>query len=356
MACRFIYDNLITAESMFTVSSLRSGLISDAQKDGTGSAVLTPAGTFSGTTDLEYIIEIDSITAGAEVASATFKWTSAFADGWNATAVATATTDTTLNNGVTIRFASGTGADFALGDRWYFKAVNLFSAGKMIDLDRDTRYRSAALGSPNTIVVDLGSAKEVKALVVYDHNFTDAVTLVIEGHTSDSWGAPDFQESITYNASKQIHYLSAATTKRYWRLSVTDAANTDSYIEIGEMILASYFEVSKMYAWRPGRNNRSIIKANAGPYGVRNRRYYNEAFDHDYQFRNLTDADITAFDLMLTTIRSKSTGKIDPVVWTPDTSDSNTSYLVEFNGLRSVEKFTSLHDASLNLTEILKSI
>lgn len=356
MACRFIYDNLITAESMFTVSSLRSGLVSDAQKDGTGSAVLTPAGTFSGTTDLEYIIEIDGIGAGAEVAQATFKWTSAFADGWNATGVATATTDTTLNNGVTIRFASGTGADFALGDRWYFKAVNLFSAGKMIDLDRDTRYRSAALGAPNTIVVDLGSAKAVKALVLYDHNFSSGVTLTIQAHTSDSWGAPDFSEVVAYNASKNIYYLSATTTKRYWRLTVLDAGNSDGYIEIGEMILASYFEVSKMYEWGPGRNNRSIIRANVGPYGVKNRRYYNDALDTDYQFKNLVDADITSFDAMLTTIRSKSTGKIDPVIWTPDTSAPNVSYLVEFNGLRSVEKFTSLHDASLALNEVLKSI
>ena len=356
MPCRFIYDNLITAESMFTVSSLRNGLVSDAKKDGTGSATLTPAGNFTGTTDLEYIVEIDSVAAGAEVASATFKWTSAYADGWNATGVATATTDTSLNNGVTIRFASGTGDDFALGDRWYFKGVNLFNAGKMIDLDRDTRYRSAALGSPNTIIVDLGSAQEVKALVLYDHNFTSNVTLTLEGHTADAWGAPDFQESVTYNASKVVHYLSAATTKRYWRLSVTDAGNSDSYIEIGEMILADYLEMSQMYTWGPGRNYNAISRVNQGSYRVKSKRFFNLQNALNYHWNKLNDTDITNLETMLEAITDKDTGEIDPVVWNPDTASPNVSYLAEFNGFAYSEIFDGHHTSDMALVEVLKSI
>jgi hypothetical protein len=71
---RFLYNNLITSESIITISSLRSGVVTSALKSGTGSAILNPSGNYSGGVDLEYIVEIDSIAGGAEVGQATFKW------------------------------------------------------------------------------------------------------------------------------------------------------------------------------------------------------------------------------------------------------------------------------------------
>ncbi len=144
--CRFIYDNLVSTESMITVSSLRIGLVTTAKKEGTGSAVITTSGNYSGATDIEYIVEIDSIAGGAEVGQATFRWS----DGgsvWDASGVTTPAAATELNNGVKIAFTTGAGADFVVGDKWYFKGVNLFNAGKMIDRDRDHRYRSSSLDS-----------------------------------------------------------------------------------------------------------------------------------------------------------------------------------------------------------------
>ena len=131
---------------MLSVSSLRNGIVTSAKKEGTGSAVMTPSGNYSGATDLEYIVEIDSIAGGAEVGDATYRWS----DGggtWDASGVATAAAPTLLNNGAYISFASGSGADFVVGDRWYFKGINLFNAGKAIDRDRDHSYRSAGLDS-----------------------------------------------------------------------------------------------------------------------------------------------------------------------------------------------------------------
>ena len=149
---RFLYDNLITGESMVSVSSLRTGLVTAALKEGTGSATITVSGNYSGTIDLEYIIEIDSVAGGAEIGQATFKWS----DGggtWDASGVATSATDILLNNGVYVRWTAGTGDDFVLADTWYFKGINLFNAGKMIDLDRDHRFRSSALDS-NVIMTE----------------------------------------------------------------------------------------------------------------------------------------------------------------------------------------------------------
>jgi len=141
---RFLYNNLITDESMISVSSLRKGLVTAAKKEGTGSATLSLSGAFSGAQDLEYIVEIDSIAAGQEIGQATFRWSDGQGS-WNASGVATAALPTALNNGVYVAWTAGSGNDFEAGDKWYFKAINLFNAGKMIDLDRDHRFRSAGL-------------------------------------------------------------------------------------------------------------------------------------------------------------------------------------------------------------------
>jgi len=388
MASRFIYNNLITAESMFTVSSLKTGVVSDALKIGTGSAVITTSGNYSGTTDLEYIVEIDSIAGGAEVGQATFKWSDG-GGGWDATGVTTSATNILLNNGVYIKHTTGAGADFVVGDKWYFKGINMFAAGKMIDSNRDTRYRSAALGAPNKIILDLGAAVEVKALVIYDHNITSGATLMIEGR-ADAWvevaptlgaethilslavynsklyggtfpngklyEANAVLETISYNANKIVHYLTSATTKRHWRLSVTDAANTDSYIEIGELYLASYFELSNTFAWGPGRQYGSIIGENKTSFGVKKRRYFNRQNVLGYHWNRLADADITSLETMLEAIGTQSTGVIKPVIWNPETALPGVSYMVEFDGFSYKEVFTGIHRADMTMVEVLKSV
>jgi len=150
MKCRFLYDNLITSGTSVTVSSLRSGIVTSALKDGTGSAVLTTSGNFSGSKDLEYIIEIDSVVAGVTVGFATYKWSDG-SGAWDSTGVTTASGVSTLNNGVNISFSSGTSPDFIIADTWYLKGINLFNTEKMVDWNRDSRYRSAGL---NTYVLE----------------------------------------------------------------------------------------------------------------------------------------------------------------------------------------------------------
>lgn len=149
---RFIYQNLIADESMISVSSLRNGFVTSTKKEGTGSAIITTSGNFRGPVDLEYIVEIDSILGGAGVGEATFKWS----DGggiWNVTGVITSTTPIELSYGTLIAFTGGAGAHFVVTDKWYFKGINLFNAGQMLDRDRDHIYRSVKLDS-NVIMTE----------------------------------------------------------------------------------------------------------------------------------------------------------------------------------------------------------
>jgi len=356
---RFLYDNLITSETMFTVSSLRSGIVTSAKKDGTGSATLTTSGNFSGAVDAEYVVEIDSIGGGAEVGQATFRWSDG-GGSWNASGVTTPAAATELEDGVYVYFTSGSGADFAVGDTWYFKAINLFNAGKMIDLDRDSVYRSAALGAPNTVAIDLGSAQEATALIIGDHNFTSGATLLLEADDAATFdsdgGSAQFSEAVTWATGTILHYLSAATTKRHWRLSVTDAANTDPWIEIGELFLGTYMELSANYSIGYSKGFSLLYNAGRTPYGVTKKRFYNRQRTFKYTWEAMTQADLTLLETMIDAVAVRATGRLDPVWFNDDTTETSHIWMVDIDAIPQHHRVRSYYDAALTMTEVVRSV
>jgi len=352
---RFLYDNRITSESMISVSSLRTGMVTGAIKRGTGSAVLNPSGNYTETTDKEYIIEIDSIAAGAEVGQATFKW-SAGGGGWNASGVITSATNITLNNGVTINWSSGSGDDFVVGDRWYLKGINLFNAGRMIDLDRDNRYRSAALESPNTITIDKLSAQEEKALVIFDHNLTSGATIALKENTANAWSTPAFSEGVTWNLEKMLHYLSAAQTYRYDQIQITDPSNPDGYIEISELFLGSYLELSKNFDNGYSRQINFLMDKNTTPYGVGKKRFYNQQSVFTFDFNDMPAADVTSMITLINAVSNRDTGLFNPFWFNPDSDVPNEFYLVEITSLPVNHSKLSYFNMPLELTEVVTSV
>jgi len=359
MDARFLYNNLITSESMFTVSSLRTGLVTGALKTGTGSAVLNTSGNFSGTEDLEYILEIDSVAAGASVGQATFKWSDG-GGSWDASGVTTSAVNITLNNGVQVNWTAGSGDDFVLADKWYLKGVNLFNAGKMIDMDRDHRYRSAALESPNTITIDLGTAQEIKALVLYDHNLTSAATILLEGDDAATFdsdaGSPQFSESVTWVTEKILHYLSSASTRRYWRISITDVLNSDGYIEIGELYLGSYVELSRYFANGFSEDTEFVMESNETPYGVKRQRYYNSRMRFSFDFKLMAAADVTALRALIAAVADRTTGVFNPFFFNKDDSTPSDFYMVRLDDLTVRHRPVSYYDIPLTMTEVLRSV
>jgi hypothetical protein len=544
---RFMYDNFITDESMLTVTSLYDGLVTSALKDGTGSAVITTSGTFTNAIDLEYVVEIDSVAGGAGVGQATFKWSDDGGATWDATGVTTSATDITLNNGVNVKWTAGSGDDFIVGDKWYFKGINRFNAGKMIDLNRDSRYRSAleevlladdcsslgdwssldwdggettqvtfggkscyrldpgpapyamagirrdvgsygsftevnislyhvaigtyfgggyaimemhngtancwmifgsdglrvwdgsnwnvvgadivAIGewqdwrfvidwashtmdvylgeilqasdvecylgssqdgvfsfsqsaggagdsvtyvdnikianlysddsdhpSYSTIIIDLGAEKEIKALILGDHNISSGATITLKGHTSDSWGSPDFSENVTFAADKILHYLSAATSKRYWKIEIYDPNNTDGYIEIGELYLGTYLELSKNFAAGFSEETNFIVETNTSPYGIDRDRFYNTQKIFNIDFNVVPAEDVASMEAMVSAITDRAAGIIKPVWFNKDSDSPEKTWLVKLSSLPVEHVTLSFYDMLIELREVLRSV
>lgn len=352
---RLIYDNKITDEDMITVSSLRFGLVSSPLKEGTGSSTLNPAGLYTAQADKEYIIEIDSVAAGNEIGQATFKWSDG-AGGWNATGVATSVAPTALNNGVTVSFTAGSGNDFEMDDKWYFKAFNLFSPGKMVDMNRDARYRSAALEAPNTITIDLGSAQEIKALVIFDHNLTSAATITLMGNNANAWGAPAYSEAVTWSSEKVLHYLSSAQTYRYWQIQITDAVNTDPYIEIGELYLGGYLELTHNMTLGAETPIGYIVDEKVTPYGVKRRRFYNLQEQFNISVPYLSSTDITSIRTMLSVINNRATGIAKPFFYNDDSGTPADFWLVQIARVGKSRPLNNYQSIELAMEEVVKSV
>lgn len=358
---RFIYDNYISSETMMTVSSLKEGLVTSALKMGTGDAVIVISGDFTGQIDKEYVVEIDAVGTGA-VGSSTYKWTDG-SGGWNATGVVTSASPTTLSEGVKIAFTSAGTGDFVLADKWYFKGINLYNAGKMLDLNRDSRYRSASLESPNRITIDLGSAQEVSVAIIQDHNLSMTATITIDGDSADTFdsgigGAPEFSESIGWTQPNIINYLTTPSIFRYWRISITDASNPDGYIEISELFIGRYMELSRSYNIGPSIARKFLHTVQENVSGVRRYRYHNVRKSLSYEFAYLLPADLDKLEAMYEELDSKEYGTMKPFWFNEDYAYPENTWLVNADNL-DTERETCVQERynhQLDLEEVITTL
>jgi hypothetical protein len=181
-----------------------------------------------------------------------------------------------------------------------------------------------------TLVADLGSAQAVDVVALCDHNLTAAGTISIAGHTVDSWGAPSLSESITYQAGDVLRYLTTASrTYRYWRLSLTDTANGDGYLRIGELFLGSYVAFSLGFApeW-----NRKSIAATYGPTGPlrAGRGVWATAETIDLLFRGMTTTDRAVALALFIGLYDPDVGTVTPCIFNLDSADPADVSLYEF--------------------------
>lgn len=91
--------------------------------------------------------------------------------------------------------------------------------------------------------VDLGAATSILAFLCRGHNIQSGATFKrIQGHTADTWGDPDVNETLSQNTKIIGKILSAAQSKQWWRPYYIDRDNADGYIENGRIFLGPGFQ------------------------------------------------------------------------------------------------------------------
>ena len=110
-------------------------------------------------------------------------------------------------------------------------------------------WRTTGKASEN-IVFDLGSAKQITVFSMFTFNLTSSATVTLQANASNSWGSPSYSQALTMatNADSEVlervvFFLSQ--TYRYWRVTLADAGNSDSYLQIGRIAAGTYYEAGR---------------------------------------------------------------------------------------------------------------
>jgi hypothetical protein len=203
-----------------------------------------------------------------------------------------------------------------------------------------------------TINIDLGSAQEVKALVIFDHNLTSAATITLIGVDP-----PIFSEAITWADNQILHYLSIATMKRYWQLQITDAANPDGYMDIGELFLGSYMELSRNYISGFDKGINLLFDSNRTSYGVRKSRFYNRQRQFIFDFRPIISADLALLEALIDAIANRDMGTLKPFFFNDDSSIMANTWLIDIEGqLPEGHIIKTWYQSQLRASEVMRSI
>jgi hypothetical protein len=325
----FMHTNLIPdTDGGITASSQAAGVASRPQKEGAGSAGATITGSYSGTNDLDYYIEIQST---GEVGAATFRWSQDGGATFVASGVSTSTSPVALNNGLSIQWTQGSGNDVVTADVWRFKAYLPYHRRKVLDRDRDSEWRSTGVAS-ESLSFDLGSAQQPSVLVVLDHNLTSSASIILQCSAVSNFAVITTQWVIPWQTGNLLSFLGAPLqTQQYWRLLVSNAGNPDGYLRMSEVFLGGYTQLSRTFDLGDFRGK---VRA-----GQRDRtdsgRYYGavnavvRVFDLSWVRLDQTDRDalvLTVFDAL----NDLTNRQVKPVFFSPMNTDLSQIYLCEW--------------------------
>lgn len=122
--------------------------------------------------------------------------------------------------------------------------VTTLPASNVVHEFREKVWRTGTSVALEAVVFDLGSALAVTGVILLDHTLTSGDSLIkLQGHTSDSWGAPAFSQTLTY-AADIIAAVFSTQSYRYWRVTFTKASAGVSR-DIGRIFIGTYHETEE---------------------------------------------------------------------------------------------------------------
>lgn len=119
--------------------------------------------------------------------------------------------------------------------------VSTLPGSNIADEFRARPWRTGTSSAAENIVIDLGSAQAVTAVILLDHTLTSGDSgITLEANSSNAWGAPAFTQSLTW-ATGTIVATFSTQTYRYWRIKFTKSSAAQSR-DIGRVFLGTYLE------------------------------------------------------------------------------------------------------------------
>ena len=323
MAVNMIVDD----DASIAATSQADGTTTKPQKEGSGAAGAFLNSVFTGTNDLNYVIQIE--TTGS-IGVATFKWSNDNGATFPHTGVATSTSPVSLENGITVFWTQGAGDDVVADDIWRFNGYSPYHRRKMLDRERDTEWRSSGT-SAQTLTFDFGSAKQPQALVVMDHNFSASASIVLQG-SSNNFGSIAISYAVPWQSGSLLYFLGEPLqTLRYWRLTISDPAPVTTYFRISEIFLGGYTRLNRTFdlgdlrgKTRAGQRDRLLSGKFFGAVNT-----VLNVFDLSWVRLDQVDRDslVSVFD----SLNDLTNREVLPVFFSPMDTDLSRVYLCEWS-------------------------
>jgi len=95
------------------------------------------------------------------------------------------------------------------------------------------------------IKIDAGAGNTItpKCVAIAKHNLTSGATIKLQANSSDSWGSPPLDETISHAVDIMTKIFANLTGYRYVRYYFHDPTNPDGYIEIGRPSFGGYLQL-----------------------------------------------------------------------------------------------------------------
>lgn len=351
--CGFMFQNLLRDPGLVTPSSARPGLAGLPAPRAQGAATAFSGGEHTAGQDQVFLVEIDSLAVGTEVGQASFRWRRADSPGWEESGRPTSTIFQDLADGVRIKWLSGAGADFALGDAWTILAMRSQGGAMLLDRDRDTEWVSLGCAE-ESLTIDLGQVQAAPALALLDHNFTSAAEIWLLADDGPDWEHPARSRAL---APTSPHLVCLTDwSARHWRLTIADPANPEGCLRASLLYLGSCFNPSRTFRAGYQRSlvaGRSTTVTDAGKLSGSARGL---AQSWQIGFRGLSDADLTGFESLFAACHDSASGLLSPLIFIPFLEKPwQCLYCLPATTLTPVQRHLGSHELALQLEEVIKS-
>lgn len=172
-----------------------------------------------------------------------------------------------------------------------------------------------AAGNPEYVAAEFDAGKAVTFFGLFNHNLTALAggndALVLKGsslaHAAANWAAPDFSVDLKARLITGWNdlYKVIGYSSRTYRLEMIDTANTDGYLELGDVVIGNHSTLSNARL-QPGRKEspRYYRAKNVTPYGQDWNESYADSVTLDLEIWNANDpAQIDAVRTMLQAVQ-----------------------------------------------------
>lgn len=134
--------------------------------------------------------------------------------------------------------------------------------------------------------VNLQSALDVRAFVFKNHNFTAGATVKLQANATDSWSSPSIDDTLSITSGQLVKIYETVQNYQWWRLSMVDASNPDTYLKGGRLFLGDFFEPTMNFTDDHVRKLRdpSIKQYSSGGQVSSNQKTHYREFTYDFKW------------------------------------------------------------------------